>query len=79
MLRIQGQQHNLVTLRRLQLRYSFAGEWMPVPHRYEATHIETATSQFRFQRPRLPLGESTDGRASANDRIMMLHFTRARR
>src|ERR1700691_1018650 len=50
---------------------------MPVAHSYEATRIHAVICKFSLERPRLPLSEAADRRASANGCVMMLHFARA--
>src|SRR5208282_4720445 len=77
-LRIQRQQNHLVELRGPELCNGFAGEGMPVAHCDKATGVESLTDQLRFQSLRLPLGETPDGRSSADSRVVMLHFTGAR-
>src|ERR1700688_3725578 len=76
-LRAQGQQHNLVALRRSELGYGFAGKAMPVAHSHKAAGVETLIFELNLQRPRLLIGETPDGRTSANGCVMMLHFTGA--
>ena len=77
-LRIQGQQNHFVAVRRPELRNGFAGKRMPVAHGHKAARIQSLLRQLGLERQRLPFGEAPDGRASANRRIVVLHFAGAR-
>src|SRR5580700_715150 len=73
-LRIQGQQDHLVTLRGLQLHDRLTGKRMPVAHGHKAAHIHALTGELGFERLRLAFGEAADRRTPADGRVVMLYL-----
>src|SRR4029077_2160733 len=61
-----------------QMFNRFRGEWMPVTHGHEAAGVDAGFCQLELQGSGLLFGKPADGRASADDRIMMLNFFGAR-
>jgi hypothetical protein len=78
MLRIQRQQYHFVASGGPQLLDRLRREWMPISHRYEAVRVHTHIAQSELQRPRLLIGKASNGRTSADNRIMMAHLAGAR-
>src|ERR1035438_187834 len=77
-LRIQGQQNHLATLRSSQFCDGFAGKGMPVAHGNETARIKSLTDQLGLESPCLLLGEAANGRPSADGGVVVLNFTGAR-
>src|SRR5271165_5093068 len=63
---------------RLEFRDGLASKGMPITHGHKTACVQPAPGQLRLESPRLTLSKAADGRAAANGRIMVLHFTGAR-
>src|SRR5438067_2058509 len=73
-LRIERKQYDLIAFGCPQMFNRFRGEWMPVAHGHEAAGVDAGFRQLELQGAGLLFGKTPDGRASADDRIMMLNF-----
>ena len=76
-LRVKRQQHDVVTLRGLQLRNRLSRERMPVAHGHEAMCIHPLIPKRSLQSSGLPLGIGADRRPAADAGVVMLHLAGA--